>query len=118
MSKTTTPGAVPYAAGRVFLLAVVAIILIATPTVAKNINSNAGTTGFSFLKLGVGAKAVAMGGAYTGFADDPSTMYYNPSGTMRIREKMFLAGYHNYVLDIQSGFVAAVLPVSFWVPGD
>lgn len=78
---------------------------------AKSINDKAGTTGFSFLKLGVGSKAVAMGGAFTGLADDPATMYYNPAGTINLPGRQFMAAYHNYIVDIQSGYVAGVFPL-------
>jgi hypothetical protein len=79
---------------------------------AKDINKNAGTTGFSFLKLGVGAKAVAMGGASSAVAGDPSIIYYNPAGTRFLQRRQVLAGYHNYVLDIQSGFLAHTRPLT------
>jgi hypothetical protein len=77
---------------------------------AKDISKKAGTTGLAFLKLGVGAKAVAMGGAFTAVADDPSGISYNPAGTKFLAGKQFLADYHNYVLDIQSGFIAHTRP--------
>jgi hypothetical protein len=35
---------------------------------------------YSFLKIGVSAKAQAMGGAYAGLADDIGGLYYNPAG--------------------------------------
>jgi hypothetical protein len=92
-----------------FTLALIAVISL--PATAFSINKNAGTTGFAFLKLGVGARAVAMGGAYTSVADDPSIIYYNPAGTIELEGKQFLAGYHNYVLDIQSGFLAHTRPM-------
>lgn len=93
----------------VVILAVIIALFFIVPVQSK-INENAGTTGFSFLKLGVGAKAVAMGGAFVAVADDPSTVYYNPAGTMNLEGRQVMAGYHNYVLDVQSGFVAGVVP--------
>lgn len=36
--------------------------------------------GSGFLATGPGARAAAMGGAFTGLADDPSTVFYNPAG--------------------------------------
>lgn len=89
-------------------LAVAAVLfLVATGAYGGDINKNAGTTGFSFLKLGVGARAVALGGAYTSMVGDPSVIHYNPAGTVHLQGRRFLAGYHNYFLDIQSGFIAA-----------
>ncbi len=87
------------------------MVFPATVSYAKGINKNAGTTAFSFLKLGVSAKAVAMGGAFCAVADDPSAIYYNPGGTVRLEGKQLLAGYQNYVLDIQSGFIAHTRPI-------
>jgi hypothetical protein len=90
---------------------ILGVFFLAAPGISGSINKGAGTTGFPFLKLGVGAKAVAMGGAFTAVADDPAALYYNPAGTINMENKRFLADYHNYVLDIQSGFLAATMPV-------
>ena len=40
----------------------------------------AGTTAAKFLSIGVGSKAVGMGGSYTSIADDATAMYWNPAG--------------------------------------
>ncbi len=37
-------------------------------------------TGFTFMKVGVGARPVAMGQAFTGVADDANALFYNPAG--------------------------------------
>ncbi len=78
---------------------------------AAAINSNAGTTVFNFLKINVGARPVAMGGAFTGVADDASALYYNPAGIASLKGKQFIAGYHNTIFDIQSGFLGYVHPI-------
>jgi len=39
-----------------------------------------GTSGFLFLRLGNGARAGAMGEAFTAVADDATSIYYNPAG--------------------------------------
>ena len=84
---------------------VLAILLLVAPAgaFAKDINANAGTSAFPFLKINVGARAVAMGGAFTGLADDASSLYYNPAGIAVARDRAIL-GYHNYFVDMQSGF--------------
>ena len=46
-----------------------------------------------------------MGGAFTGLADDESALYYNPAGIVSLEENRFIAGYHNYFVDMQSGFL-------------
>ena len=94
----------------VFLLLGGCLMTFAAGIDGRQINDKAGTTGFAFLKLGAGSKAVSMGGAFTGVADDAAAMYYNPAGTINVPGRQFLAAYHNYVMDIQSGFVAATFP--------
>ena len=39
-----------------------------------------GTTGATFLKLGVGSRPVAMGEAYVAVSDDVNSLYWNPAG--------------------------------------
>jgi len=48
-------------------------------------NVFAGVDLAAFLKKGVGAKAIAMGGAFTSVADDPSAIYWNPAGLTKIQ---------------------------------
>ena len=42
--------------------------------------------------LGIGAKASAMGGAFTAQADDFSALYYNPAGLAQIRDRELSVG--------------------------
>lgn len=37
-------------------------------------------TGFTFMKIGVGSRPVAMGQAFTAVADDANALFYNPAG--------------------------------------
>ncbi len=84
-----------------------------SPAVAADINSNAGTKGFSFLKINIGARAVGMGGAFTGLADDESALYYNPAGIAGFEQKRLIGGYHHYFADMQSGFLGYISPIGF-----
>jgi hypothetical protein len=44
----------------------------------------------SFLELGIGARAMAMGGAFVSIADDGSAFYWNPAGASQlIRSELF-----------------------------
>jgi len=55
---------------------------------AANFSSSAnGTTAADFLNLGVGARAIGMGGAYTAVADDATAMYWNPAGLSQVTSK-------------------------------
>jgi len=88
-------------------LTVILCVFISSSS-AKDINARVGTSAFSFLKINVGARAVGMGGAFTGLADDESALYYNPSGIASLEGRRFIAGYHNYFVDLQSGFVGYI----------
>ena len=49
-------------------------------------------------ELGVGARAMSMGGAYVGVADDYSAMYWNPAGLGQIRRMEMNLGFsHNEI---------------------
>jgi len=49
-------------------------------------------------ELGVGARAIGLGGAYVGVADDYSAVYWNPSGLGQVRRMEFNLGFsHNSV---------------------
>lgn len=39
-----------------------------------------GATGYSFLKLGIGVRPVAMGNAFTALSDDATAIFWNPAG--------------------------------------
>lgn len=85
------------------------IALLAVGAVeAKSVNTNAGTSAFSFLKINVGARPVALGGAFTGAANDETSLYYNPAGIAAFETDRYVLGYHNYFVDMQSGFVGYI----------
>lgn len=53
-------------------------------TAAADIFEKVGTFDGQFLKIGVGARASAMGGAFVGVADDGSSLFWNAAGIARI----------------------------------
>jgi long-subunit fatty acid transport protein len=79
---------------------------------AGEINDKAGTSAFPFLKINIGARAVGMGSAFTGLANDESALYYNPAGIMTFEENRFILGYHNYFVDMQSGIAGYIRPLN------
>ena len=80
---------------------------------ADSDNSRVGTRAFNFLKIEVAARPVAMGGAFTGIADDESALYYNPAGIAALEGKRYILGYHNSIFDMQSGFVGYIHPLGY-----
>jgi len=82
---------------------------------------NEGTTGAQFLKILVGSKATAMGGAFVSIADDPSALYYNPAGIATMNKMGILLNYVKYPAEISYSYVGFVSPMgiagSFWFTG-
>ena len=93
-------------------LFILLILLLLSSHTNAAVNSSAGTSAFSFLKIDASARAVSMGGAFTGLANDESALYYNPAGIAQFESKRFIASYHNYFVDMQSGFLGFIKPLS------
>ncbi len=71
-----------------------------------------GTTAAKFLSVGMGARANAMGGAFTSIANDASSLYWNPAGAASLNdfEAMFTYTSLYKDLDINVNYVAVILP--------
>jgi hypothetical protein len=67
-----------------------------------------GDTGLAFLKIGVGARAAAMGEAYVAVAQDPSAMYWNPAGIANTPALEFHASHNEWISDVRYEYVGAV----------
>ena len=65
-----------------------------------------GTTAAQFLKLGAGARAVSLGGAYVAEANDMSAVYWNPAGFARLTGNQLQLSNTQYLADINYNFVA------------
>jgi hypothetical protein len=73
-----------------------------------------GTAGAQFLKIGVSARAVGMGEAFIGVANDASALYYNPAGIATFENREAIATHIQYPADIQYEFVGLVWPTPQW----
>jgi hypothetical protein len=80
-----------------------------------NIASSAGgpgTTAAAFLKIGVGARAAAMGDAFTVIVDDGTSLYWNPAGLARIGKRQLSATYNMWFAGINQGYLGISFPLS------
>ncbi len=79
------------------------IYLIALLTLAPGLgwaafsSSNRGTSTADFLKLGAGARQLAMGEAGTALSDDANAMYWNPADLLRIPGKSAVLMHAPYI---------------------
>ena len=67
-----------------------------------------GETGLAFLKIGVGARAAAMGEAYVAVAQDPTAMYWNPAGIAVAPDLDVHATHNEWISDVRYEYLAAV----------
>lgn len=74
--------------------------------------SKVGTTAGQFLKIGPGARALAMGGTYVGISDDIYAIYYNPAGVAINKGNGQVTFNHtNWLADINYDYAAASINI-------
>ncbi len=64
------------------MLARLCPIIVATSFALGALETGAHAQSFYYRSIPIGERAIGLGGAYTGIADDPSAAYYNPAGLM------------------------------------
>ena len=84
-------------------------ILILTPNLISYANGP-GTTTANFLKIGIGARATAMGEAFTALANDGTSLYWNPAGLIQIKERELSATYNLSFQEIRQGYLGFTYP--------
>lgn len=67
----------------------------------------AGQSGLTFLQLGVGARPLGMGEAYSAIADDPAAAYYNPAALTLSPSPQILLMHKEWVQDVKTEYIAA-----------
>ncbi len=72
----------------------------------------AASTGASFLKIDVGARAAGMGSAYVAAEGDVSVLHWNPAGLARLREAQLSATHAEWISDLRHDFVGAAFPTA------
>ncbi len=73
--------------------------------------SKVGTSAAPFLKIPVGARASAMGGAFVAMADDPSALFWNPGGIARIEKASLMVDHSPWLPGLQHNFIGFTLPL-------
>jgi hypothetical protein len=76
-----------------------------------------GTTGASFLKIGIGAKSAAMGEAFTAVANDVSAIYWNPSAVGKLSQKEVAVMYNKWIAGINHEFLGYIHPFNNYSVG-
>ncbi|MFH0778242.1 MAG: PorV/PorQ family protein [Candidatus Eisenbacteria bacterium] len=63
-------------------------------------------TGLAFLKIGVGARAAAMGSAHLAVASDATSIYWNPAGLAAVEGLNLHLSHNEWLQDIRYEFLA------------
>lgn len=70
-----------------------------------------GGSGSAFLKIGVGARASGMGGAFGAVSDDLSSIFWNPAGIVDIEGVAVDFSYTSWFAGLQHNFGAVSVPI-------
>lgn len=75
-----------------------------------------GTSTAEFLKIAPGPRAVAMGNAFVGVADDGYCAYWNPAGISNLERISISSMQLNYIVDMKYFYASFIYPSDFgWV---
>ena len=91
-------------------LILITILLFSVLLIAEN--ENAGTSGFTFLKVNYSARASAMGNAYTGLSNDADAVFFNPAGLVQVNSPQASLTYMSYLDGINCGSAVYVYPTN------
>jgi len=94
---------------RLLIAVILGLAPAARPALAQN--SQVGTSGAQFLKIGAGARAAALAEAYSAIADDPYALYYNPAGITRLAEPQVAAAHTSYFQGMSYEVAAFAYPL-------
>jgi hypothetical protein len=84
---------------------IIIITLFSSVTFAQN--DGAANTGLAFLKLGVGARSIAMGEAFSSVVDDGTAVIYNPARLNTGSSNNVTLMYNSAMKDLTNNFVGA-----------
>ena len=73
--------------------------------------SKSGTSAATFLEIGVGARATAMGGASVSLANDATALYWNVAGIAKADRNEVVALHTSWLAGTSFDFVGLVLPI-------
>lgn len=86
------------------MLRIISVLLLILP--ASLLAQGEGGFAAPFLRMGLGARGISMGGAHTAVADDGFAAYYNPAGLPFLTERHFVTTYSFLSLDRQLHFIS------------
>lgn len=86
-------------------------LLLVSYSFAGDIPDKAGSSGLSFLKIGMGARPVGMGEAFTAVSADVNCVYWNPAGLARIDGFNLTFMHNQWFQQISSNYLATAFGI-------
>jgi len=109
VTAVRTPSRTLFHQARIVAVVLAACSAIAWGQLVPNLGGQrAGISAFQFLKLGVGARGVAMGESFVAVANDASALYWNPAGLVQFSGDQAIISHTDYVVDIKHDFLGIV----------
>ena len=71
-----------------------------------------GSSGSQFLKVGIGARANGMAGAFGAVANDLSALFYNPAGVSKLDDVSAMFSYTSWFANYNHNFAAVSVPLN------
>lgn len=93
---------------KVILLLMMAAM--AMPGISRDV-TKVGTTAAPFLSIGVGARSLALGGAFVSIANDASAMYWNVAGIAQLQRPEVIFNHSEWIADINFDYAGIVAPL-------
>ncbi len=87
------------------------LLWLGVPAGRSQTVSGVGTSAASFLKIGVGGRALAMGEALATQAEDVTALYWNPAGLAGIERMQILINHFDYIVDMSYEYAGIALPI-------
>lgn len=89
------------------------VSLVAASAAGQQV-TKVGTTAAKFLSIPVGARALGIGGAFVGIANDASAMYWNPGGLAGLSQSEAVFSHTTWIADIGFSYVGVAIPLREW----
>jgi len=89
------------------------LIVLSTIYIYAAMFPKTGTASMQFLKLGMDARAVGMGEAYTAVTNDISSVYWNPAGLALTDDKQIFLSHTNWIAETYFESIAASMMTDY-----
>jgi len=87
------------------------IIILSLNLVKAEGFSKTGTSAAQFLKIPIGARAVALGNSFAAIVNDATSLYWNPAGIAALRKIDFNFTHTKWIADLDHNFLGGVIPI-------